>query len=195
MTTAATITIVPAKFILANNSSKPVIYLASTSEEKVKAINNGWSTTNSATAEMQLFNVPSGVPDQPLNEQIEQGARNRIQQIRREVGSAMAEDSYFVAFESGVWVNDGDDFGEEGTVCVIEHVQNGATKTTMMKSKCRKYPYFIIRDAIAEGVTDLKAQNKLVGAWFKEQPVDASVPKQSRTEVLTSVFMEALIWE
>lgn len=158
------------------------IYLASTSPEKIRACFNGWSRVVNEIIEVgasftiKTFDVKSDVSPQPLNDDIRQGALNRIKNLKALEDS---KDIYYVAFESGVWVSPEDKFGMEGTVCIIEY--NGVCKEVI--STRRDYPYFLIREAVEAGITNLKEHNKIVRAWFETAPKSLL----SRIEVMTNV--------
>lgn len=62
------------------------------------------------------------------------------------------------------------DFGEEGTICVLQRVQTVQLwkETRTAKSECRRYPYYVVKKVISEVITNLKDQDKLVSAWYKD---------------------------
>lgn len=169
------------------------IYVASTSFEKINAAKNGWLALypNTSVIVVPLTDAndaPSGVPEQPLNDEISRGAHNRLNALEKKLGEHLRDGDYLIAFESGIWVDLSDPTGqiaEEGTICVAKKV-NGQTASS--KSVCRRYPYHIVTQARKEGITTLKEHNKLVSAWYKQNPVVG----QSREQVMIDVCVQTL---
>lgn len=176
------------------------IYLASASDEKLHAVKDGWKLTYSdvplKVVPLKNSNeTPSGVPDQPLNDDILQGALNRLKALIKRLEGSLKVGDYLVAFESGIWVEeigigDYEDYGQEGTICLIMKVKDprGDGPVAYRKSECRQYPYHVITQAVKDGITVLKAQDKLVSAWYKQNPVQCS----SRVQVMSDVFAETM---
>lgn len=174
------------------------IYLASTSAEKRKATENGWKQVhpNDSVTVVPLKNAgdaPSLVPDQPLNDDIVTGAQNRLNALEKLYHDKLREGDYLVSFESGIWVDRSGvecvDYGEEGTICMVMKVQHPVSRFTFGKSKCRRYPYHVIKQARKDGITVLKDQDKRVCAWFEQNPTPSG---SSREQVMTDVFAETL---
>lgn len=178
--------------------------------EKIMAFSRGWYTVPNRpnVVDFQFMDVQSGVAEQPVNEEIEQGARNRIAAVKAQLGEWAGKgydpsQVYYIALESGIFVGPEDLLGEEATVCVIEN--NG--KTVVKRSKGRVYPYYIVREAIARGVVTLKEHNKLVQEWYTtsggdgrdmvkkqdEAPLNKAEKIASRVMVMTDVVRDALI--
>ena len=180
-----------------------IIYVASTSSEKIKATENGWKLVhpNDPVTVVPLKNasdVLSLVPDQPLNDDIVTGAQCRMNALEKLHHDELREGDYLVSFESGIWVESSSgeaqcaeyaDYGEEGTICMVVKVQYPASRCAYEKSECRRYPYHVIKQAQKEGITVLKDQDKRVGAWFKQNPTPSG---SSREQVMANVFAKTL---
>lgn len=52
--------------------------------------------------EIQGIDVSSDVPDQPLNEQIYEGAKNRVKNLKQVAKQQKMEADYYIAIESGI---------------------------------------------------------------------------------------------
>lgn len=177
-----------------------IVYGASRSMEKIMAFSRGWYAVphEVQVVDFQFIDAPSGVSEQPVNEEIEQGARNRIAAVKAQLGEWAGKgynpaQVYYIALESGIFVDPENQMGEEATICVIEN--NG--KTVVKRSKGRVYPYYIVREAVARGVVTLKEHNKLVQDWYdacdqNQAPLGKTEKIASRVMVMTDVVRDAL---
>lgn len=173
--------------------SIPHVFITSTSPEKIKATENAWKIVfpNREVVIVPLSNpneAPSGVSEQPINKDISMGAYNRMMNLKEKLNNIYVGD-YIVSYESGIWINPTEDFGDEGTICMILKLEENNDCIESAKSETRRYPYFIIEEARQKGITYLKEQNKLVSAWFKQNPVSNGL---TREQTMTNVCIEAL---
>lgn len=115
------------------------IVLASTSAVKVEACSRAFGPS----VEIVTVKAPSGVNEQPLNEETLRGAKNRLAYARREVPDA----DYYVSIENGVF--------DEGSAYVdraVVTVENAAGEERVTYSDGVVFPDEDVEEARRRGL-------------------------------------------
>lgn len=172
------------------------VYVASASKEKTNAVQQAFlqlypNQENHVVPLDNAGDISSGVPEQPMNDEIYTGAWNRLRGLKSLLlkRNVLCPGDLIISFESGIWVGknlDGTpgDWGLEGTICLAMEYQTRQDRYASNQSSSRRYPYFLIKDARSKGITTLKEHNKLAADWFKENP---SASKMTREEAMMDV--------
>ncbi len=139
--------------------------------------------------EIQGISVPSEVGDEPINEKILQGAKNRIKNLKKYAKENNIEADYFVATEGGMtntlgnWIN--------LNTAAIEN-KNGFQSVGI--SQGLQIPDRYIEEIKKSELNDLK--NRIFcSEEFKGKDFDSIVTHDilSRTEAITNAFIMALV--